>query len=832
MNRILFPVIALLVVASCYLGYNKFKGIAVDNRHPITAIPADAAVVISVNNLSKTWGKLNETSNLWAQIKAEFKLDSIANEIELIAQELENHKSLSEAIDNQNSCLAIFKNDDKLSYVLAIHTSNQIKEEFKQLLLASKYSFDGQKASKGNLRIYFEHKQNLLLLSNSKSKLTQSLNNVADDYEIQLEEEFKSLYSFSPEEEIQIYFKPEKLSNLKEFGSWTSLNLEYNNQRTTLSGLTSIKQDSTSKTSNIYNDLFDVIPGQIEFFEWFGYNSFDDHINQHVDKNNLANLNVYFDNSIAQILGTRFDNQHIIFQCKANAQPSIAISSKGNALTNDLNVLFASDSVYQQVGDIQIYPVSKNFKTDQVFSSSAKMTAPLFFALNDIYYFVPNLSSAAKIITSVAQNKTYSSSSEFKSSIDPHFSNKSVWHIYTNNSEKYNKTLSKHLPKTLIKNAKEIGWQKNAVANNLIYNNLIISSNAKSIIPKMTEEIVSPNQIPIEFIPHPFVTRNHRTSTNEIIAYDIENTIYRIGANGDVKWSKPMNEPLIGEVKTIDLFGNNKFQTVFTTTNNIHLLDINGNTVDGFPIQLPSQVSSGLSVLDYEGNKDYRFVVGLKNGSIVNYDKTGKSVTGWSSNLNNDLLITPIKHFRIGSKDYLCGTTANGKTIALDRRGAPREQIPMITGGKKSLLLKGKSITSSRVLIADSGKIKGHYFSGQSFTNMLDTSLKSANLLRVNNSLIAIHDNEKGLIYNENMELKKIISFPFKMQLHQVFFQGGETLSVTSKGSTFYVLNQFGEIIHEETDCKSLFICELHPNSNPNLLISKGGKSQFINLNF
>ena len=68
---------------------------------------------------------------------------------------------------------------------------------------------------------------------------------------------------------------------------------------------------------------------------------------------------------------------------------------------------------------------------------------------------------------------------------------------------------------------------------------------------------------------------------------DTLNTFYLIGANGKIKWSKSLSSPIIGKIKQIDAYKNNKYQMVFNTQQEVHILDILGNEIDDFPIKLP-----------------------------------------------------------------------------------------------------------------------------------------------------------------------------------------------------------------------------------------------------
>jgi len=78
----------------------------------------------------------------------------------------------------------------------------------------------------------------------------------------------------------------------------------------------------------------------------------------------------------------------------------------------------------------------------------------------------------------------------------------------------------------------------------------------------------------------------------------------------------------------IDLFNNGRNQFIFNSENNIYLLDVEGNMVENFPIKLEMRASAGLSVIDYRGTKEYRFILPLIDKRIINLTPNGKATAG------------------------------------------------------------------------------------------------------------------------------------------------------------------------------------------------------------
>jgi len=99
---------------------------------------------------------------------------------------------------------------------------------------------------------------------------------------------------------------------------------------------------------------------------------------------------------------------------------------------------------------------------------------------------------------------------------------------------------------------------------------------------------------------------NHTTKENELAVQDDDKALYLINAKGTILWRKKLNEKINSKIFTVDIFKNNKYQLLFSSENYLHLIDRNGNYVQGYPVKLPAPASSELSVLDYDNDKDYR----------------------------------------------------------------------------------------------------------------------------------------------------------------------------------------------------------------------------------
>lgn len=96
--------------------------------------------------------------------------------------------------------------------------------------------------------------------------------------------------------------------------------------------------------------------------------------------------------------------------------------------------------------------------------------------------------------------------------------------------------------------------------------------------------------------------------------------------NGTKKWNKSLNATIIGEPELIDLFANDKKQLLISTEKEIHLLDVNGNEVNGFPIRL-NENSCNQATSFYRWKGSGYFIVPVENGKLIQFDTKGGEIT-------------------------------------------------------------------------------------------------------------------------------------------------------------------------------------------------------------
>ncbi|WP_417265516.1 hypothetical protein [Brumimicrobium sp.] len=114
---------------------------------------------------------------------------------------------------------------------------------------------------------------------------------------------------------------------------------------------------------------------------------------------------------------------------------------------------------------------------------------------------------------------------------------------------------------------------------------------------------------------------DHLRNGTSVLSHDQSGKYELVSPNGKTLWQGDVKSPIQGEVMVVDVFNNNKHQFLFRTKRQIHLIDLNGNDVGGFPYQSEHDLTTGISEFVWNGTK--RFLIGNQQGEIIMLNSAG-----------------------------------------------------------------------------------------------------------------------------------------------------------------------------------------------------------------
>ena len=246
--------------------------------------------------------------------------------------------------------------------------------------------------------------------------------------------------------------------------------------------------------------------------------------------------------------------------------------------------------------------------------------------------------------------------------------------------------------KTLLK-IESFGWQVGN-ENGLLYNMARLKFNPD--LQEIPSSLVWKSHLASPVITRPLLVTNHSAGSGpQILLQDGEYNLVMMSHDGRILWKIKLKSQINSDIVQLDCKKDGQLQYFFSTTEALHLVSGEGNYLPDFPVKLHSAATNGVSVADYDQNKDYRFFIACNDHKVYLYDKKGKIVTGWSPPKSEHNVITPVQFFRIENKDHLIFADKN-RVYILDRKGKPIVNI------NENLTFSGNRFT----LVPKSGKNK------------------------------------------------------------------------------------------------------------------------------
>ena len=314
----------------------------------------------------------------------------------------------------------------------------------------------------------------------------------------------------------------------------------------------------------------------------------------------------------------------------------------------------------------------------------------------------------------------------------------------------------------------------------------------KGIInPKWTKGFLS------SFSDNIYTIKNHRTNDINYLIQDNENVLYFISPNGEILWKRNVNNPIIGEIKNIDFLGNSKKQLIFNTKNELYILDVLGRNVEDFPVKIKDSATGNVSILDYDNDLNFRFLVPTKVG-IKNINKKGIIVKGWNRPVTKSMVESSISHMVINELDYILARDNQHRLYFYNRKGEERHSVEA-RFGTPFYLLHGSTIKNTRALFLDTNEntICRQFFDDKPVSILLSPQEKIKQFFFVdvnqdNEREFVLVFNTEIVVYGQDLIIIKKISLPSSY----------ENLKIWERGYSY--INEFNELIVVIDDKKQI----------------------------
>lgn len=761
---------------------------------PVRAIPADASVIIRVNNFSRVSQILDGGNNLVDDLLAMQGMKQLKTQISFVDSLYNSNADVKLLLQSQPFFIsAHFTGKESISCMFTIKMQPGISEKEIDRIVSSLINNKGtileRKYEGVNIReislldqqdignFAFTVTDGLFLLSFSTITLEDAIRQVWSEESSAQQNELNDMLASADKNStvfanLFVNFKelPRSFSTLVNadfkaevrsfdtFANWAELDMNVLSDLLLFNGFIHAP-DSAITVSALFLDqnpqkvyADEILPGSVSAMLALSFSDIGMYVNSYKDyleergqltsyNNNLKSLSTAYgtdfldefsqliDNEITLALDAGSDDEeplrtYIVMHVKSQ-------SLAETKLTAILHRIAAANS-----RSVESYTHRYKFDNELSFNIyhlpvrkfSSKLFGSILGVLDEHYYvildnflvFSSDPESLQQLIRKYILNRTLITDAvyaDFKNSLSP----RSNLYFFCR-LEKAPETFAKYLDRDFIRTLEELrdgflkvqafGFQV-YTNNRMLYNNLLLK-----YIPEIREkaETIWESKLDTLMDFKPIFVVNHNTKQNEVFVQDLSNNIYLINQAGRILWKIPLDETINSDVYQVDYFKNGKLQFLFSSRNFIHLIDRNGNYVDKYPLRLRSPAATGLSLFDYDKNKDYRIFIPCEDRRIYVYTLAGSLVSGWQFDKSESEVSHPVQYVRDGERDYIIFGDKM-KTYILDRKGSPRATVQEYFQKSKYngfiIELNRSSGETSIVTTDTTGRVYHIYLNGQ-----------------------------------------------------------------------------------------------------------------------
>lgn len=331
--------------------------------------------------------------------------------------------------------------------------------------------------------------------------------------------------------------------------------------------------------------------------------------------------------------------------------------------------------------------------------------------------------------------------------------------------------------------------QLSKLESNYYFNGSFQYSDLKKNVAE-DRQIVFTRELGNPIVHQPTIVRSHVSKDFEIALQDSSNTFHLLSKEFHVLWSLPLSSQIVSAISQIDYFANGKLQYFFSTKDAIHVVDRLGRYVEGFPARIENANLEYASVVDYDMNRHYRYLLSDIKGDIYLTDKNGQPLDRWNPKSLNGRLANAASHFRILGRDYFVAVQQNGIVHVMNRRGEYIKGFPMISNIKPSgdfFVSIGKSLSSTHLIFVSADGLKVEIdWNGQIARQ--DVLLKPTN----DSYFKMVRSNTGDSFVMLRIDTRKIAVLNI---------DGSVIFEVENRGSLQWQLNYFDNRLHEQFYC-------------------------------
>ncbi|MCO6499707.1 MAG: hypothetical protein J5I47_04915 [Vicingus serpentipes] len=895
-KKILIGIFILLIGAVGIIAFNFYKNVKKPvNSNLMMAVPQNAAFILQENNFSLLYNKIASTNIIWEELVSNTKTTQQVNQQLLYIDSLLQH-SFKPFAQQPILTSAHLSGANHFDFIFYLATPENVTEEkLVQKIGVSTHSNPSQRAyddiniytipTTNNNKIAFTFYKNIFAFSYSTVLIEDVIRQLNADNNLLDNPKFSKILATSGEaEDGNLYINPTYFSkivsqflnpsakkystNLEHYANWSELDISIKPNALMLNGFT-LSSDSSNLFLSLFKEqtpqkteLLNITPANTALLYYYGFSNAKTFFEKR--KQLLKSKHQFFDYQKQldeQSKLHEIDLEEELLNNIGNEMALIITEPLSDDYSNNQYVIFHSNEIEKATEDISLialkvnkesylfdayqdYPIHKvdlkNVFTNLLGKPFVNFDSPFYTIINDYIVFAKTENAIKVFISDYKNEKTFKKNKNLQA-FSENLAEDANLFVYLNIARSVNLfknfTKADYLPiieekEELFRKFEAIAFQVNAKKNNLYYNNIFLKYN-----PVYKQDTRSLWEVALDstISRKPQLVINHQSNTKEVFVQDDAHKIYLISNTGKIIWSKQLQEAIIGQVHQIDLYKNNKLQLLFNTKNKMYLLDRNGNNVEKFPIQLPSEATNGVTPLDYEKNKNYRLLIGCNNNMVYNYTAQGNMVEGWQYQAAESFANGKIWHTVFSGKDYIIIPLHSGEIKVVERSGKDRLRLKKYLPSSTNIALKKSNEFNKTYLTAiDNNGVIFKLFLNDKLEQIVIDKVEKDSKYDLNSNLYLFTYENKVKVVDEDKKPVFEIELENTISYRPLFFTTTNKAALIGLVSNrqIYLFNSEGKMIEGFPLAGStpFSIADLNNDKTLNLVVGDGNKIYTYNL--
>jgi hypothetical protein len=731
--RIILITLAVLVAATgfCWLGYTLYKQFHRPAESPLNAIPGNTALIIQLNKAGNLLEELNRSNLLWKALSRFPGINSVRNELNYVDSASQKNEKISKIFQQYNVLVSItlsgrsnfgalylaqVTGSDPESYILDF--INEISAG-KAILSETPYFTTAlhRIQSKGSREaFYFAVLKGVFLGSFHADLVKRAIDRLSLNTPMAQSAGFRKVEATTGKKvDANIYInyrffslvlskiiRDENLPDLLKFANfadWSGLDLIIKKDELLFNGIT-VASDSNQQFLALFTDqkpqkkeIAVIIPSNALYFTSYGWSDpsrfcqrFQNRTPREEaftgEQNDALTLIDQYQLNIGEYFVPWMGNEACLFVLKdpklSSEVPFLAFSSH--------DTLQAASLLFGLADTLGIKTDSVLYKGHKIYKIALPAFLPILFGelfgkveiqsftfLKGYIIFAKQPQDLEMVIEAVSENTTLNKDKVYmdfegtlseKSNVFCYFNTREAIHSL---KEMLNLELSEQINPVMdsLRKFESVAFQYNS-ADGMFYSSIFLRYN-----PNLDKEGPMQWQVKLDttIIGQPKIIPTSIAGDPGVVVCDMANNLYLVTSDGHIAWKLHIMGKLMGEIHPIQIGESDSLFLLFNTDTHLYLLRSDGQFADKYPMRFPLHATNGITIADWEKNKDYNILVAFQDNRIYSFTLDGRSVTAWKRPKLNEDIVDPVSIQKVGTKNYITISGVTGISLIVDPNG-------------------------------------------------------------------------------------------------------------------------------------------------------------------